>query len=141
MELQTANFYIFIWLAYIAVSAFILRRAYKKGRAKAEAEEDDYYMLEDSRFLWRMGIIVGLVILYAVVLPFRSDIDNYDGNVSFVNDFKEVTEDDRVRAGLDLSDEAREADLAKIRLQNEKISEDIAEESDVDDTNQKGDNQ
>lgn len=140
MELQTANFYIFIWVGIGALFSYILVRTHKKGVAKAEQEETEYAITKNRKLIVRAAIMVGLVILYAMVLPFRSDIDNYTGGVNFINTFEPVTEEDRYRYDTDLSDEARQKRLEELRAESKEISDKIVEESSID-NNTQGDNQ
>lgn len=128
MELDTSNFYLLIWFALIAIYLFVLSRIITKERTKAEDKNEDFDFFTNKKVLkFGLGGVI-LVVLYAMVMPFHSNLDGSKEAANFTNTFEKVTEEDRVRHGVDLSDEARSDRLEELRLQRQKISEEVAEE-------------
>jgi hypothetical protein len=72
-------------------------------------------------------------------MPFHSNLESSKQAVDFTNSFEEVTEEDRVRHGVDLSDEARSDRLEELRLQRQMISEDVEKEYKNSQKDEKGD--
>ena len=144
MEIVLNNVYILIWAALLFGFAYILYKTHVNAKEKAEENEKEYDILENRKF-WKIlaaGII--LVVLYAMILPMRSDQSRYNERVDFISEFEKVSEEDKVKGGPseDLTDESRRNRLEELRMQNQKISEEVEEEMEENtQTKDKGDNQ
>lgn len=141
MELDTGNLYILLWFGLIGVYFFILNKIHTKQKKLAEEKNEDYEFFTNKKVLkFGIGGII-VVILYAMITPFHSNLEGSKQAADFTNKFEEVTEEDRVRHGVDLSDESRSDRLEELRLQSQEISEDVEEEyeNSQNETNTKGD--
>lgn len=143
MEIVLNNAYLLIWAVLLFGFVGILYRTHSNAKKRAEENEEGYDILENKKF-WKL-LVAGIVLvaLYAMILPMRSDQSRYNERIDFISKFEEVGAEDKVRGGPsdNLTDEARQDRLEKLRIQNREISDEVEEEMEENTQNEnKGDN-
>jgi hypothetical protein len=132
MQIDTSGLYIIVWFL---LAAFYIHRLYKihRKQEKLYKEQNKEYNFFSNPKILKFGI-GGIVVLliFAMVMPVRQSLNESKNRVNFTNTFEEVTEEDKIRHGVDLSDEARASRLEELRLQNQKLSEEVHENEDND---------
>jgi len=142
MYFDTSGLYILVgfgilYLMYRWVNASVL--AVKK---LATENDEEYNFTNDKKSIVRIVGCILAIVLYVMVLPVRTALDD-SVTTSFKAEFNEVTEEDRIRVEDTLTREHREGRLEELRIRTQEISDEVeAEYQELKNSqnNDKGDN-